>query len=200
MKCNLCKTNIASGPEATKMIVQYVQDDGGYKFFGYMMEDGPLTQATGRITRAWHHKCFHVVRKREARGDAVTGRVLSGLPGVYELDITHSTADLSVRMAELHAIAREVGKPVGDPAVHEAYQARQHGGPYRHKHDLPMEVYQLRPHLHFAHGVAMAEILTLNMRARHARLHDDAELFPDQRDWRDHTVVDVEELKEAHHD
>lgn len=195
MKCNQCKTNIASGPEATKMIVQYVQDDGAYKFFGYMMEDGPLSAATGRITKAWHHKCYHVVRKREARGDAVTGRVLSGLPGVYDLDITHTTADLSVRMAELHALARQVGKPVGDPTVHEAYQSQVHGGPYRHEHNLPLEVYQLRPHLHYAHGLPVTG--SLNLRVEHDRLHRE-ELFPDQRDWRDHTVVDVEELKEAH--
>src|SRR5262249_11167568 len=130
MKCCSCKRTIASGAEAQKMILEYTQPDHTVKRFGYLMADGPLTPPTGVLAKAWHHKCFHIVRKREARGDAVTGRVVGAgiLPGSYTG--TDSTVDerLADRMDELHALARQIGKPIGDAEVVEAFRARAHGG------------------------------------------------------------------------
>lgn len=171
IKCTVCKKNIASGVDAQKAIVEYLQADGSTKIFGYMMTDGPLTVATGQILRAYHHKHYHMARKREGRGDAVTGRVLNGVPTAYDigslalsreefeaLGLTEDqareqgTAYLSARLEKLRDLARSIGKGVGDGTVLEAFWAEENGGPYSHTHHLPLEVYQLHAHLQFAHG------------------------------------------------
>lgn len=172
MKCSSCKRNIAAGAEAQKMIVEYVQDDGSSKIFGYMMSDGPLSSATGRILRAWHHKHYHVERKREARGDALTGRVLSGGPTAYDisemvmtraemtalgLDPTDEpvagTAEVSRRLDQLRDVAHRIGKAVGDLTVNEAFWAELYGANYEHTHHLRLDNYQLFAHLAYAHDV-----------------------------------------------
>ncbi len=150
---------IAAGAEARKMVVEYTQADGAVHTYGHLMPDGPLGTATGRLLRGWHNKCYHVVRKREARGDAVTGRVLLGaavptgydITGLVEVDGT-GTGYLAESLEALREVARSVGKPVGDPTVTEAYRARQAGGPYPHTHRLPLGTYHLLAHLRHAHG------------------------------------------------
>ncbi len=154
------------------MIIEYEQGDGSTKLFGYMMSDGPVSQATGAMVRGWHHKCYWIAKKREAKGDAVTGRVVAGAPTGYDIDqlvlskddltalgITHqqarerSTVHLSARVGRLRELAEQMGKGVGDPQVQEAFTAAEHGGPYRHHHFHRLDTYQLLAHLKFAHGL-----------------------------------------------
>jgi hypothetical protein len=173
------------------MIVEYSQPDGSTQFFGYMMSDGPLTKATGRILRARHHKCYHIARKREARGNAVTGRVVAGTPTAYQIEdsmlsdaerdalgIDHtdeaflSPEQLRDRLAVLHEIAHNLGKAVGDPWVLEAFWAHENHGPYEHGHSFRLEPYQLMGHLHFAHGVGTEG--HYNWAKKHEELHAQA--------------------------
>jgi hypothetical protein len=228
VKCCICKKAIASGVDAQKAIVEYLQADGSTKIFGYMMPDGPLSAATGQILRAWHHKEFHVQRKREARGDAVTGRVLNGVPTAYDigslalsreefeaLGLTEDqareqgTAYLSARLDKLRDLARSIGKGVGDSTVLEAFWAEEHSGPYSHTHHLPLEIYQLRAHLQYAHGASpYSEAGRVEIYALHNELHtrqaltaitaardtDPGHTTPAEHDWREQVVVDVQEL------
>lgn len=211
MRCCSCKRNIAAGADAQKMIVEYRQSDGTSKVFGYMMPDGPLSTATGQIVRAWHHKHFHVQRKREARGDAVTGRVLNGMPTGYEIADSDSR-DVSERLDRLHDVARRIGKAVGDPTVAEAFAAEERGGPYPHSHHLRMETYQLLAHLEYAHGFngVAKRLIEIAGNAqqfhdeRHAqwallqtrleRTNDPSYEDPPERDWRDQQVLDIDQL------
>jgi hypothetical protein len=209
LRCCHCKLNIASGAEARKMIVEYTQPDNSVKTFGYQMPDGPLTVATGTLLRGWHHKCWHVVRKRELRGDAVTGRVVAGIPTGYTAEAADSRA-LSDQLAELRAIAAEVGKAIGDPTVAEAYAARRHGrSPYPHRHQFRLDSYHLLAHLRYAHDVPFdvpdPEHIAGSMRAIHDGLHvamvngearaardaDPGQVEPVDADWRDHTTADI---------
>lgn len=224
MKCCACHRGIASGVEAKKMVVEYTQPDGSTKLFGYQMPDGELPAATGRILRGWHAKCFHVQRKREARGDAVTGRVLAGGPTGYDihsmvltrddlvaLGITaeqaraQGTAHLTERLNRLRAVARSIGKAVGDLTVLEAFWAEEKGGPYPHGHHLPMEMYQLAAHLRYAHGINGP--ITDSVRV-HKELHAHMELSrriddrdadpghqdPQESDWRTQLVATLDDL------
>ncbi len=228
MKCYVCKANIAAGAAAQKMVVEYTQPDGSVRIFGYMMEAGPLNTATGKMLRGYHHKCFWTIRKREARGDAVTGRVLYGVPTAYEIgnlvmsreernalglseDETGSrgTAYLTERLDRLRAVARGIGKGVGDATVLEAWWAEEHGGPYPHTHHLPLELYQLRAHLLYAHGAEQAVGAArggvrelhdlLHARAANAgigaaRADDPGYSAPTERDWREQVVEEVTNL------
>jgi hypothetical protein len=190
MRCCVCKRLIASGVEATKMIVEYRQPDASTILFGLGTPGGPLSGATGQILRGWHSKCFHVVRKREQRGDTVTGRVLAGLPSGYDLaamvltreDLEslglsedqareRGTAYLTQRLDRLRAIAHRVGKAIGDAAVMEAFRAEEHGGPYPHTHDLQMDHYHLREHLRYAHGIDFDALGLLPLPRHHNELH-----------------------------
>jgi len=226
VKCCDCKRNIAAGVAAAKMVVEYLQADGTVKVFGFQMPDGPLTAATGSLLHGHHAKCYHMVRKRQARGDAVTGRVLAGTPTGYEIeDLVLSgeqvtalglsveqaraagTAAISARLARLRALADSLGRQVGDPGVTEAFQAGERGGPYPHRHDLRLEMYQLRAHLGYAHGTPPAPGDT-DLHAVHERLHvaaaqaaalagraGDAGHAPtEERDWRQQVAVEVNEL------
>lgn len=164
--------HIAAGIEARKMIVAYDQIDGTVKVFGYQMPDGPISAATGSLKHGWHHKCFHVARKREARMGA-----------------GHTAPDDPIALERLHAelrqVAARIGKPVGDPEVAEAHRAAAHGGPYAHGHEFPLDDYQLVAHLRHAHGWDGAG----NARGIHA----DAHLRPsrDDPDWRHHVVAEI---------
>ncbi len=208
MKCFSCHVNIPHGVAARKMIVEYLQADGSVKVYGYMMPDGPLSQARGRIFRGYHHKCFWIRRKREARGDAVTGRVVGWLPSGYEIDevVDSGTGRVSAQLDRLRDIARRVGKGVGDPTVTEAYRAEERGGPYRHAHEYPLDTYQLGAHLTYAHGIDVTG--TDGWHARHDELHALARLADTQAarasdpghtdqtetDWRPQLVVEASEL------
>ncbi len=216
MKCHACHINIPAGVAAAKMIVDYLQADQTVKTFGYMMPDGPLTEATGRILRGYHHKCFWIRRKREARGDAVTGRVVGWLPSGYQIDdLVHDagTRKVSAQIDVLREVARRVGKGVGDPTVTEAYRAEQHGGPYPHSHEFRLDTYQLGAHLRYAHGTDVTG--TEGWHALHEQLHARAALdattvsraadigHTDQTeaDWRSQLVLDAADLttKDHHH-
>lgn len=185
------------------MIVEYRQPDESIKVFGYMMSDGPITAATGQMVRGLHHKCWHIARKREAKGDAVTGRVVAGTPTGYNigqvalgkddldaLGITmaeaeqRSTLQLSTRLHRLREIAELVGKGVGDPQVQEAFAADEHGGPYTHQHHHRLETYQLIAHLEYAHGLKDLKLLRNGnaLQDQHAELHAQANLKVIQED------------------
>lgn len=174
------------------MIVEYQQSDGSLKLFGYMMSDGPLSAASGQLVRGWHHLCYWVAKKREARGGTVTGRVVAGAPTGYDiqdfvltrddinaLGITpeqareRGTVVLSARVALLREVAEKIGKGVGDPQVQEAFAAAEHGGPYVHHHQHRLDTYQLIAHLKFAHGLD-EKILASSQRGlqdQHSELH-----------------------------
>lgn len=171
------------------MIVEYRQADGSSRLFGYMMTDGALSSATGQMVRGWHHKCYWISKKREARGGTVTGRVMAGGPTGYDIDqmalskddlvalgITHEqalqrgTGQLSVRLARLRALAEEMGKGVGDAQVQEAFTATEHGGPYEHHHEHRLETYQLIAHLRYAHGENKARAHA-SLQDQHLELH-----------------------------
>lgn len=197
MRCTSCKQNIAAGVEAQKMIVEYQQAAGTTKLFGYMMADGPISAATGAMLRGWHHKCYWIAKKREARGNAVTGRVVAGSPTGYDigqlvlskddmaaLGITpdeareRSTIHLSARVGHLRDVAEQIGKGVGDPQVQEAFAAAEHGGPYAHHHAHRLDTYQLVAHLEYAHGVTDLRLLgsSTALQDFHAELHAKAAL------------------------
>lgn len=192
MRCCSCQRNIAAGVEAQKMIVQYMLGDGTTRFYGFMMSDGALSSARGRMVKGWHHKCFHVERKRAARGDEVTGRVVAGTPTGYEisdlvltkddlaaLGITEaearsrSTLHLSASLTVLRTLAEQMGKGVGDASVQEAFQAAERGSPYAHQHHHRLETYQLIAHLEYAHGLADIRLLRTptGLQDQHAELH-----------------------------
>lgn len=219
MKCSHCKRPIAAGVDAQKMIVEY-QVTGQSVFYGYGMPAGGLSRATGRPIAAFHHKCWHVLRKREARGDVVTGRVLDGAPSAYDMsalaitreeatvlgltedEIHDRTGYLTERLHALRAIARTIGKGVGDPTVQEAWWAYQADGPYPHRHRMPQEMYQLRAHLRFAHGLEDLTTVTGGLHLHHYALHRQADLLadraddpgfrePDGPDWRDQHQADI---------
>lgn len=160
------------------MIVEYQQRDGSTRLHGYMMSDGPVAAATGAMVRGWHHKCYWVAKKREAKGDAVTGRVVAGAPTGYDisqialsrddlaaLGITHaeaverSSVQLGASVARLRAVAEQVGKSVGDAQVQEAFTASERGGPYDHQHHHRLDTYQLIAHLRYAHGLEDPKVL-----------------------------------------
>jgi hypothetical protein len=193
MRCCSCKRNIAAGVDAQKMIVEYTQPDGSTKIFGYMMSDGPLSAATGQLLRAWHFRHYHIQRKREQRGDAVNGRILTGVPTGYDIgalvltreqaaelglspEQARGTAYLSQRLEELQALANRVGKSIGDGEVLEAFRAEEHDGPYRHSHHLPLEIYQLLAHLRYAHGLDETQRSSAPAHTLHDELHARAAL------------------------
>lgn len=196
MKCCSCKRPIAAGVDAAKMIVEYRQADGTTTLYGYQMPAGPVTAATGQILRAWHHKHFHIARKREARGDAVTGRVLAGGPTGYDIEqaTAAGTEHLSTRLGRLAEVARRIGKGLGDAHVIEAARADEHGGPYPHAHHFALEPYQLQAHLHYAHGADLATLAT-TMTLAHGELHADMqaqrEAEQQTRDWREQFTADL---------
>lgn len=197
MRCTSCQRNVAAGVEAQKMIVEYQQGDGTSRLFGYMMSDGPLTAATGQMVRGWHHKCYWIAKKREARGGRVTGRVMAGGPTGYDIDqialskddlvtlgitweeaMQRGTGQLSARLARLRNLAAVLGKSVGDAHVQEAFLADQHGGPYPHHHEHRLDVYQLIAHLEYAHGMDAPEFSRrrAGLQDQHAELHAKAAL------------------------
>lgn len=206
MRCTSCLRNIAAGVEAQKMIVEYRQPDGTNKVFGYMMSDGPITAATGQLMKGFHHKCYWVAKKREAKGNAVTGRVVAGAPTGYDIDqlvltkddldalgITpeqareSSTLRLSLRVGLIRQTAELMGKGVGDPQVQEAVNAAEHGGPYQHHHEHRLDTYQLIAHLEYAHGVKDMTLLgsAAGLQSQHAELHAKAALKTIQNNRRD---------------
>lgn len=205
MKCCSCKGNIAAGVEAQKRIVEHQQPDGTLIIFGYMMQAGPVAKATGRIVRAWHHKCYWIVRKREHRGDAVTGRVLPGVPTGYDNAV--DTETISAEIDKLREVAARLGKAVGDPTVTEAFRAEAHGGPYPHTHQFRLDTYQLLAHLTYAHGLdphSLSGSAHVNHDALHVqmalnritddRAQDPGHIEPPHRDWRDQVAADITEL------
>lgn len=180
------------------MIVEYQQADTSSKLFGYMMSEGPIAAATGAMVRGWHHKCYWIAKKREAKGNAVTGRVVAGSPTGYDisqlvlskddlaaLGITpdqarqRSTVGLSAQLGLLRQTAESIGKGVGDPQVQEAFTAATHGGPYSHHHDHRLETYQLIAHLQYAHGLDDIRLQRdeHDMRDQHASLHAEMALM-----------------------
>lgn len=188
------------------MIVEYSQHDDSTLIFGYMMSDGPLTQATGRMLRGWHHKCYHVSRKRAAKGDQVTGRVVAGAPSAYEVDtLDERLPHMQHRLAKMRALAELMGKGVGDAQVQEAFEAEERGGPYPHTHSHRLETYQLMAHLEYAHGIRDANLLRSSQGL--AGLHGDAhasealarvqgerqhDAEPVTRDWREQFTAEID--------
>jgi hypothetical protein len=196
VRCTSCHRNVAAGVEAQKMIVEYRQSDGSSRLFGYMMADGALTAATGQMVKGWHHKCFWIAKKREARGGTVTGRVMAGGPTGYDIGqmalskddvaalgiteveaLQRGTGQLSARLDGLRELAESMGKGVGDAQVQEAFGAAEHGGPYVHHHEHRLDTYQLLAHLNFAHGVdAETDAAVRGLQDQHLNLHAKAAL------------------------
>lgn len=189
MRCTECKRLVGSGIEARKMIVEYVQDDGSTKTFGLGLPTGALANATGRLHRGFHSKCYWIAKKRDARGE--TGRVVAAGITAYT---PAGSVDLSQRLADMRAIATSIGLPIGDPHVTEAYYAHVHGDePYAHTHTFPLDTYQLLAHLMYAHGLSPEDIRDHPARpdGLHAALHRLGHTDPPPRDWRDQQTLDV---------
>lgn len=218
MKCAHCKKPIAAGVEAIKLIVAYADEHGNETFYGYGMPAGPITNANGRPLHGYHHKCFHILRKREARGDPVSGRVLAGAPSGYDMaelvltreeaaalnlsvqDVAERTTYLTDRLQALRELARSIGKGVGDPTVLEAFWAHENHGPYSHAHRIRQEMYQLRAHLSYAHGLDLSSNPG-GLHELHDAVHHNAEITanrladhdeaPAERDWHDQHQADI---------
>lgn len=174
MRCTSCHRNVAAGVEAQKMIIEYRQADGALKLFGYMMSDGPIASATGAMVRGWHHKCYWIAKKREARGDAVTGRVVPGTPTAYTTDtFAADVVQMTAKVGRMRELAEAMGKGVGDAQVTEAFNAAERGGPYRHEHHYRLETYQLIAHLEYAHGLRDVRLLRTSsaLQDHHISLH-----------------------------
>lgn len=201
MRCASCQRNIAAGAEAQKMVIEYRQSDGSIQIRGYQMPDGPLKGATGAMERGHHSKCWWAAKKREAKGDAVTGRILPGGPTGYDVDqlvLTRedlaalgltleqarerSTVQLSAKVDRLRQLAETIGKGVGDVQVQEAFAAQEHGGPYAHQHHHRLDLYQLMAHLEYAHGVRDLTLLQTPgaLSAQHIALHAQARVALDR--------------------
>lgn len=205
MKCTSCLRNIAAGAEAQKMIVEYQQPDGSVQVRGYLMPDGPIAEATGAMLRGWHSKCYWVAKKREARGDQVTGRVVSGNPTGYNVDALDGTR-LASRVNQMRELASRIGRSVGDAQLQEAFAAQEHGGPYPHAHHHRLEPYQLIAHLEYAHGITDQTLLgsAAGLHEHHLLIHAqgrqeeiraqrtaDDEPEPAARDWREQFSADL---------
>lgn len=192
------------------MIIEYRQSDGTSKWFGYMMPDGPINTATGQMVRGFHSKCFWIAKKREAKGDAVTGRVVSsGITG-YNVDtafLDETHVQLTAKIARLRELAESMGKGVGDAQVTEAFNAQERGGPYSHTHHYRLDTYQLIAHLEYAHGIrdqsllgssgglGEAHILLHAQDAAkdiHAHRQADGEADQQTRDWRDQFTAEID--------
>lgn len=195
MRCAGCLRMIGSGVEASRMICTYTQD-GIDTVFGFQMPAGPIAKAAGRLKNGWHNKCWHAARKREARGGQVLGYAA-------DPDDSHQISD---RLAAMQQIAARVGKPVGDPTVSEAYRAQQHGGPYPHAHTMPLDTYQLRAHLAYAHGIDPDTVTGSTVRDAHVIAHarqaatfhlreraGDPDPPPPETDWRDPVAIQLED-------
>lgn len=210
MRCTSCQRPIAAGAEAQKMIIEYAQTDGSLKLFGFGMPDGVISAAKGAMVRGWHSKCFWVAKKREAKGDAVTGRVVpSGITG-YTVDTAvfdESQVHLHARIGRLRLLAESMGKGVGDPQVTEAFNAQERGGVYPHTHRYRLETYQLIAHLEYAHGITDQNLFASNggLAEKHIELHAqqalevtrasreaDEEADPASRDWRPQFTAEIE--------
>lgn len=188
------------------MVVEYRQSDGSTKIYGFQMPDGPVSKAEGQLIRALHAKCHWIERKREHRGDAVTGRIYGMMPTAY--DSTEEVEAFRVRAEALHEMARQIGKPVGDPEVTEAFRASEQGGPYPHTHHNSLDIYQLRAHLRYAHGQECLPTVGTDLYVIHLRAHaiaaqqaaatargvDPGHIDPPERDWRDQVVAEVDQL------
>lgn len=222
MRCTSCHRNVAAGVEAQKMIVEYRQDDGSSRLYGFMMSDGALTSATGQMVRGWHHKCYWIAKKREARGGAVTGRVVAGGPTGYDIDqmalskedlvafgitteeaLRRGTGQLTARMVALRKVAEQLGKGVGDAQVQEVFLADAHNGPYAHVHLHRLDTYQLLAHLKYAHGVVDEKIPRTNggIQDQHIELHAKAaldELVRDRQDNYADAEMTVRDWRDQH--
>lgn len=169
------------------MVVEYQQADGSTSLNGYMMPDGPIAAATGAMLRGWHSRCYWIAKKREAKGDAVTGRVVSGGPTGYNIDkfVQDQQVHLKARLDRLRALAESMGRGVGDAQVTEAFNASERGGPYTHQHQHRLEVYQLIAHLEYAHGIKDQSLLSSQggLLDLHIRVHAQ-QVQADIRAWR----------------
>lgn len=210
MRCTSCLRNIAAGAEAQKMVVEYQQADGRTTLHGYMMPDGPIATAPGAMVRGWHSRCYWVAKKREARGDAVTGRVVPGGPTGYTIEafIEHDDqVQHKAKIERLRVLAESMCKGVGDPQVTEAFNAQERGGPYEHQHHHRLDTYQLIAHLEYAHGIKDQSLLGSQgaMQEQHFQLHArqanneilarrdaDGETERIIRDWRPQHTVEIE--------
>jgi hypothetical protein len=202
VRCASCQRNIAAGAEAQKMVIEYRQPDGSVQIRGHQMPDGPIKDATGVMERGYHSKCWWVSKKREAKGDAVTGRIIAGAPTGYDVDqmvlnredlaalgLTleqareRSTVQLSARVQRLRDLAGRIGKGVGDAQVQEAFAAQERGGPYAHEHHHRLDLYQLVAHLEYAHGLRDSTLLGTPgaLNAQHIALHAQARVQADRR-------------------
>ena len=56
------------------------QRDGTVKIFGWGMEDGPLTAATGRLVKVIHSKHYWEAKKAAERGGAHAGGAITAWP------------------------------------------------------------------------------------------------------------------------
>lgn len=197
MRCTSCHRNIAAGAEAAKMIVEYRQTDGSTSLNGYMMPDGPITAATGAMLRGWHSKCYWISKKREAKGDAVTGRVVqTGITG-YSAMTDESHLHMTAKLDRLRTLAESMGRGVGDAQVTEAFNASERGGPYTHQHQHRLDVYQLIAHLEYAHDIRDQNLLSSQggLLDLHIRLHAQ-QVQADIRAWRQADGEDEQTIRD----
>jgi hypothetical protein len=111
MKCIECRSTIASGIQAQRMICAYLQDDETTKLFGHQMPDGPIAAATGRLLHGWHNHCFHAQRKRQARGEV--------RPMLEVMAEEHDPEVLAAEMAARAELRRITDRRRFDPGYNE---------------------------------------------------------------------------------
>lgn len=90
MRCNPCQQPIRPGAEERKRVEWHVVFNEArgneVRVFGENMPDGPLSQATGRLLKVAHSKCYWAEWKRVNRGGDAKQGTRPGLVDIYEDD------------------------------------------------------------------------------------------------------------------
>lgn len=198
MKCNECRKEIKQH-EVNKMVARTVQD-GVELFFGFTQPDGTWAQRRGKLTDAYHWKCWNVVRKRSERTGEVTQMATGVAPNAYtieRMDDGQSTVDTSfltertrrrLDLAEEMGVGsdswtvRELDRAIGKGVVEHVRRGYYISDGYPHTHSLPVAEAGLLRHLQYGHGFVIgtdgdndpADIEhhgVADLKLRHSELH-----------------------------
>ena len=174
------------------MVTAHQQPDGSIAI------NNPVdhTKATGPLVWAAHYKEFKEHDKREKRGgNATTGSSLGAVtPTAYDIDSGVDTRAITERQQLKRTIAQELGVDSENWRVAEELRARDHGGPYEHTHERPLESWKAEFHLQRAHGISLLPDDPWSAEAAHNAAHIRMARAGEERpetDWHDSIDIDV---------